>query len=531
MGISIINTSQLIPGLTLAKLIKEANPDIHINIGGSIFTRLVNELSLNPDLFSVFDSVIVHEGETALLGLVKHLRGEADIKDIPNLIYKDGSEIRVNKISSQGEDINTLPTPTFDGFPLDKYLSPELIIPVLSSRGCYWGKCTFCDHSFGYSGRYRLRDVDLLYNDIAGLKEKYKTDFFTFQDEGLSPKLIGALSDRIIENNLGISWLADSRFESVLSPESFNKLSEAGCKMLYLGLESANERVLGCMDKGIKLDNVLDICRYSTDAGIWNHLFLIFGFPTETREEAKETMDFILQNNDIIRSVAFGSFQLTKHSKVYENPASFDVTNIVQDDDIDISLWYDYEVNRGMSKGETDEFIQQFYTQLSARFPDFQIWGNLDREHLFLYISHYKGAGNKVADLTEQIERARLKPKSVSHTNNKRKASEVYPALGEGVFVGTFGFNLAEIIHNSMAGIKGGAVERNLTNVLFDTNNNRVFTITDFAKDILVMSDGKAGLSGIITKLGKKYSIHYDEAEMKCVSFLDGLVEKKMVTL
>jgi radical SAM superfamily enzyme YgiQ (UPF0313 family) len=183
-----------------------------------------------------------------------------------------------------------------------------------------------------------------LYNDIAGLKAKHKTDFFTFQDEGLSPKLISALSDRIIKNNIGISWLADSRFESVLSPESFNKMSEAGCKMLYLGLESANDRVLGCMDKGIKMDTVIDICRYSTDAGIWNHLFLIFGFPTETHEEAKETMDFILQNNDVIRSVAFGSFQLTKHSKVYENPALFDVKNIMQEGGIDISLWYDYAV-------------------------------------------------------------------------------------------------------------------------------------------------------------------------------------------
>jgi radical SAM superfamily enzyme YgiQ (UPF0313 family) len=531
VGISIINTSQLIPGLTLAKLIKEAAPDIHVNIGGSIFTRLVNELSSNQDLFSVFDSVIVHEGETALLGLIKHLEGKADIKDIPNLIYKEGSEIKVNKISPEGEDINALPTPVFDGFPLDKYLSPELIIPVLSSRGCYWGRCTFCDHSFGYSGRYRPRNVELLYNDISSLKAKHKTDFFTFQDEGLSPKLISALSDRIIKNNLGISWLADSRFESVLSPESFNKISEAGCKMLYLGLESANERVLGCMDKGIKMDNVIDICRYSTNAGIWNHLFLIFGFPTETQEEAKETMDFILQNNDVIRSVAFGSFQLTKHSKVYENPALFDVKNIMQEGGIDISLWYDYAVGSGMSKRETGEFIQQFYSELSARYRDFPIWGNLDREHLFLYISHYKVARNKAADLTEQIERARLKAKSASYTNNTGAGSKVYPSLGEGVFVGTFNFNLAEIIHNSMAGIKGGNSQRNLTNVLFDTNNNRVFTITGFAKDILVMSDGHQELSGIITELCKKYSMHYDEAEMKCVVFLDGLVEKKMVNL
>ncbi|MCZ7399595.1 MAG: radical SAM protein, partial [Candidatus Methanoperedens sp.] len=214
------------------------------------------------------------------------------------------------------------PTPCFDGLPLDLYFSPELILPVLSSRGCYWRRCTFCDHSFGYSGNYMPRNVDLLYDDIEALKSKYNTAYFTFQDEGVSPKLISELSGKIIENNLGISWLADSRFETAFSSELGGKLADAGCKMLYFGLESANERVLGCMDKGIKKDNALKICKFCADAGIWTHLFLIFGFPTETRNEARETMDFILQNNQIIRSMSFGSFQLTRHSKVYENPSS-----------------------------------------------------------------------------------------------------------------------------------------------------------------------------------------------------------------
>lgn len=75
IGISIINTSQLIPGLTLASLIKRTDSNIHINIGGSVFTRLINDISRNQELFSIFDSVIVHEGETALLKLINHLSG------------------------------------------------------------------------------------------------------------------------------------------------------------------------------------------------------------------------------------------------------------------------------------------------------------------------------------------------------------------------------------------------------------------------------------------------------------------------
>lgn len=530
IGISIINTSQIIPGLTLANLIKNSSPDTHINIGGSVFTRLINEISHNNKLFSVFDSVIVHEGETALLNLIKHLNNEFEISNISNLIYKNDNDIRINKLHPHGEDINALPPPSFDGLPLEMYFSPELILPVLSSRGCYWRRCTFCDHSFGYSGNYRPRDVGLLYEDIKTLKSKYDTAYFTFQDEGISPKLISELSGKIIENNLEISWLADSRFETAFSSELGDKLSDAGCKMLYFGLESANERVLGCMDKGIKKDNALKICKYCVDAGIWTHLFLIFGFPTETHDEARETMNFILQNNRIIRSMSFGSFQLTRHSKVYETPSSFDINKIVQNDSMDLSLWYDYEASGGMSKRETEDTIQEFYNELSLKYRDLPIWSNLDREHLFLYISHYKKDKNKVPDLSELIERIYRKKSNEKQTSSDIKDSKIFPSLNEGVFTGTFNFNLAKIIHSGMAeNIPENRMKTDRTNILFDTNNNRIFTITDFAKDILDNCNGRANLSGIINKIKEKYGMNHSEANLKCKNFLDGLIEKNIV--
>lgn len=526
VGISIINISQLIPGLTLANIIKKADPDIHINIGGSVFTRLVNEISRNKELFTMFDSVIVHEGETPLLNLIGHLNNEYDIRDVPNLIYKEGSEIIVNSLSSNGEDINSLPTPCFDGFPLDKYLSPELVIPVLSSRGCYWNRCTFCDHGFGYSGKYRPRDVDLLFNDIKTLNEKHETGFFTFQDEGLSTKIIGALSDRIIENKMVISWLADSRFESSFSPGLGSKLSLSGCKMLYFGLESANDRVLKCMDKGIKKENVLKICKYCNDSGIWAHLFLIFGFPTETHEEARETMEFILQNNDIIRSMSFGSFQLTKHSKVYENPSMFNVSKIYKDEEIDFSLWYDCDVTEGLSKKDADGVIQEFYNKLSKRYLDLPIWSNLDREHLFLYIAHYKKSIKEVADLSELIRA--IKKKS---GNKSMKKSNFKPVLNDGIFIGTFNFNLARIIHSGLTGNIPGNIQKEKVNVLFDIDNNRIFTISNLAKDILERSNGESNISDIIKIIKEKYKLSHIESDSKCKSFLNGLIEKNIVYL
>ncbi len=527
VGISIINTSQIIPGLTLASLIKKADKNIHVNIGGSVFTRLISEVGRNKEIFSLFDSIIVHEGETALLGLIRHLNDESDIKDIPNLIYREGSEIKMNRIDPEGEDINSLPTPDFEGFPLDRYFSPELVLPLLSSRGCYWKRCAFCDHSYGYSGNYRPRDADILYNDLESLKNKYRTGFFTFQDEGLSPKLMMVLSNKIIDNGLEISWLADSRFEPSFSPELGDKLADAGCKMLYFGLESASERILKCMDKGIKKENALKICRYTTEAGIWTHLFLIFGFPTETHEEAKETMDFVLQNHKFINSMSFGSFQLTKHSKVYEAPSAFNVKQIVQEDNTDLSLWFEHEAASGMSRQETDEVIQEFYNELSHRYRDLPLWSNLDREHLFLYISHYKKAKNKVPDLSFLVDLAQHQRKK----NTARSNNEFFPALKEGIFAGRFNFNLALLIHTMMAGnTLKDSLKKEPTNVLFDTNNNRIFTISDFAKDILDRCNGKSNLQEIVGIIKEKYRMTYDESQSKCQNFLDGLIEKNIVS-
>lgn len=85
--ISIIGTEQIIPGLTIARLLK-LETDSHINIGGSIFSRLVDVLLSRKELFTTFfDSVITLEGEKPLLELVKHIENKKDLKSVPNLIF------------------------------------------------------------------------------------------------------------------------------------------------------------------------------------------------------------------------------------------------------------------------------------------------------------------------------------------------------------------------------------------------------------------------------------------------------------
>ena len=125
LGISITSVEQIISGLTLAYLVKQHRPEIHITVGGSVFTKLVDRLeSQGSHLFDFVDSFVVHEGETPLLRLVEQLRGDRDLSKVPNLIYKKDDEVKVNRPFAK-EELNALPTPDFDGLPLDLYLSPN----------------------------------------------------------------------------------------------------------------------------------------------------------------------------------------------------------------------------------------------------------------------------------------------------------------------------------------------------------------------------------------------------------------------
>ena len=90
LGISITSVEQIIPGLTLAHLVKQAAPYIHITAGGSVFTKLVDRMERDGSpAFQFLDSMIVHEGETPMLKLVEEVRGGGDLSKVPNLVWED----------------------------------------------------------------------------------------------------------------------------------------------------------------------------------------------------------------------------------------------------------------------------------------------------------------------------------------------------------------------------------------------------------------------------------------------------------
>ena len=387
VGISIGTQMQLLAGLTFCRMIKEAFPHIHVTVGGNIITRLQEELPRHEQFFTtVFDSAIMYEGEHALLWLLAALAGERDMASVPNLMYRDGAGVHVNK-EVYTEKTAVLPLPDFEGFPLDSYFVPVRILPYLATRGCYWGRCTFCDHGQGYFDQYRGMPAHEVVRQVKALKDKYHAEHFLFADESYPPALLKKVAHLLVEQNVGIKWTTLIRFEETLQdPEIWKLAKQSGCCTLYYGMESANERVLNLMDKHVKKSVIANNLRLAADAGIWNHVMAFYGFPGETREEAEETRQFLLDNKDNVNSVELFYFVAYRHTPMVRTPEKFGIT-IHKQEEYDLPLDFYYTLNEpgGVTCLEAMQMCEEFYQN------DFEPWAVRvnAREHVFLYISKY----------------------------------------------------------------------------------------------------------------------------------------------
>lgn len=397
VGVSITATSQIIPGLTLCRLIKEAAPDIHVTIGGSIFTRLVDNLRRCPSLFDITDDIVVFEGETALLELVNQMAGKKDFSKVPNLIYRQNDRIIVNQ-PFYSENVNQLPAPNYDGFPLGRYLSPEPVLPVQFSRGCYYKDCAFCALTLDHQN-FRQKDPGRTIEELEWLKQRYGVRHFFFTDECFALSPTKRLCQQMIDRRLDIKWTCEMRFEKHLTRELLTSMRDAGCLKIVFGLESFNQRIMDFMKKGIQQEWVRRITDDCVDLGIAVHCYIIVGFPTEKEEEALETMNFVVGNKKLHDSYGFSCqpclFDLEKEAPIMSDPGGYGIRRIMRPSAEDLSLGFFYEVQEGMTPDQAERLYQHVYEKVSEVVCELPF--NYSMADGLLYIARAKSDADRTA--------------------------------------------------------------------------------------------------------------------------------------
>jgi anaerobic magnesium-protoporphyrin IX monomethyl ester cyclase len=390
VGISIPSMAQLVPGLTIAHLIKERGLPCHVTVGGPHITMLRERIARTPALFRLFDSAVVFDGEEPLLRLCQAIDAGEDLAGVPNLIYRDGEEIRATERKAAAK-IGALPQPDFDGLPLDRYLAPELTLPLMTARGCYFGKCAFCNVGYG-EPEFSLMRTEMLASQMMDMRRRYGVRQIFFSDEALTPRTLRELSQIMARDGTPLLWGGCARFEKPITGELLRQVHAGGGRMFLFGLETASEAIMQRMVKGTQLEHMHRILRESTEAGIWNHTFFFFGFPGETLEDAQQTVNFLYEHQEHIHSAAFGTFLLEVDAPAHKYPASFGITRVVEHPEKDLAIYFDYQVNQGMDDAMAERVADGFLNALPEKsFPQYYV----NDVYRFLYACHLSREGKQ----------------------------------------------------------------------------------------------------------------------------------------
>ncbi|MFO0577941.1 MAG: radical SAM protein [Polyangia bacterium] len=327
VGLSVCFPGQLQPALAMAHKIKQELPHVHVTAGGPGITQLMIRHKGTALLRALgpLDTAVVFEGEHTLLRLLEALDRKAPLRELQNVVVRDPL-MGARYLSGHGmEDLTQLPAPDFDGLPLDRYLAPFLTLPYDPTRGCYWGKCTFCHYGLAEVGtaKYRERQVPQMLEHLSALSEKYGTRYFYFSQDSVAPKTLLKLADGLIESGLKLRWATDLKPEKYLTPERAQTLRKAGAVACALGVESAAPRVLKLIDKGAPVETVRDVITRLGDSGIAVEAMCFTDFPTETAPEALATLRFLDELRDNVALFIVGQFGLTHGALVAQAPQDF----------------------------------------------------------------------------------------------------------------------------------------------------------------------------------------------------------------
>ncbi len=391
LGLSIARDTQIIPAFTLAKLVREHFPQIHVTVGGCYFTKIADGLKQDqhPAFTHLIHSAVKGEGEDPLLKLVQALEGLHGLDQVPGLIHLDPDS---GKVITNGfgpaVSMNDIQTPDFDGLDLENYWSPDLFFPILGSRDCYWKDCTFCDHYMQYAG-FRSRKPHLIAEDLETLNKKYGVRNFQFCDETISPNLGRRLAAEIKERKLDIHWYGMARLQKGFDAETAKVWRESGCLYLLMGLESASAELAKKMIKGTENRLTEEVYQNLHEADIFTFAFLFFGFPGETIATATETLDYIREHQEIINSVGGGVFVLKKNSPIYRNRTEFGITDVDPQDLADD--WISslrFELSEGMNTEEAFYFHKRYDEEIWNLYKG-AFWIKHSRISVFLYLVRF----------------------------------------------------------------------------------------------------------------------------------------------
>ncbi len=340
VGLTVPFPGNLYGAFRIAQALKARLPSLPVVLGGGYVNTELRRLQ-DPRVFDYVDYVTLDDGEGPLLCLLEHLAGKREEADLARTFVRSrGTVVYCNRAAVPDFNMAELGTPTYDGLPLDRYLS---ILDTLNpmhrlwseghwnkltvAHGCYWKQCSFCDVGLEYIGRYEAAPSEILADRIEALITETGRRGFHFVDEAAPPAGLKALALTLLQRGVGISWWGNIRFEEAFTPDLCRLLATSGCVAITAGLEAASDRLLEEMKKGITVAQTARVTAAFREAGVLVHAYLMYGCPGETVEETVDSLERVRQlfAAGLVQSAFWHKFTATAHSPIGLNPNAYGI--------------------------------------------------------------------------------------------------------------------------------------------------------------------------------------------------------------
>ena len=334
VGLTVPFPGTVYAAFRVAACVRRHAPDVKLVLGGGYVNSELRDMT-DKRVFDFFDYVSFDEGFNPWLGII----GKAELQSVMTC---DG--FIPAKASTSGK--YKVPVSDYTGLDMTRYLSMlETANPmhrlwsdgrwlkVQLSSGCYWHKCAFCDVSLDYIQCFAPPDPTQAVDALVQMMTETGIRAFHFTDEALAPALLNAMCDEITRRGVMMTWWGNIRLDATFNDALIVKMWNAGCIGISAGLECANDRLLKLMNKGITLKTATRVCESFSENGMMVHVYLMYGFPTQTYAETVGALEFVrsLYEEGFIQSSFWHRFALTVHSPIAKNPAEFGIELLPQD--------------------------------------------------------------------------------------------------------------------------------------------------------------------------------------------------------
>jgi len=268
--------------------------------------------------------------------------------------------------------------PDFSVWDLDSYFTPSNIIPLKTTSTCPYQRCAFCAH---YSSvPYREYDIESLKKTIVSSGQKH----FFIIDDMISKQQLLKFAEMI--KPLNCFYACQLKPTKEWDYETLKILKESGCIMLQWGIESGNKRILDLIEKGTNPSDIAVVLQNSHKAGISNIAYIIFGFPTETKEEFKETIAFLESNKEYIDLISPTVFGLQQGTPIFKNPEKYGITKIITEERTVLEPKISYEVSSGLTQKEASR-LKGRHKKMIWNMNNFPKSMNFFREHMMCVLT------------------------------------------------------------------------------------------------------------------------------------------------